>query len=569
MPSKQTDYVRKAREYARAVVSGKILACHWVKKACQRQLDDLDRPISAKWPYKFDRKKANRICAFVELMPHIKGEWAKRGEKIKLEPWQIFIYTTIFGWIHKDTKNRRFKIAYNCVARKNSKSTMSAPAGIYMTCADDEAGAEVYSVATTRDQAKISWEAALNMVKRQPDLRSAFGVDTSAHAIHQIKSASKFQALSADGNTLDGLNIHFAIIDELHAHRTRSVFDVVETACAARSQPLRWIITTAGSDQSGICYEQQIYVMKILDGIVDDPSYFGIIYMLDDEDDWQNEKNWIKANPNLNVSVDIEELRRLALKASKMPSALNNFLTKHMNIWVNANVALFDTTKWSQLADKSLNPEDFKEDACWIGLDFAPIHDFTSRVMLFRREEEDGTHYYCFAQHLLSEGEIEDSTNSSYSGWADEGWIHTNPGNQTDDRELEDDVVNIIESGYQVQEVCADPSRLQGVENRIGEKTGVQVVEVLQNIRNLSAATEKLSGLIADSKIHHNGDPVLAWMLSNVTGHYDRGGRVYPGKDRPECKIDGAVALITALSRAMIGEETESVYDNPQESIWL
>ena len=560
MPPKPKDYIRIAREYADGVVSGKITACHWVQRACQRQLDDLKRPVSKNWPFIFDEAKAIRVCRFLELMPHVQGEWANRGEKLRLEPWKCFIVTTVYGWIHKDTGFRRFKTVYEEEARKNGKSTSVAPLGVYATCADGEAGARVYSAATTREQAKLSWETAKQMVERESGLRKAFGVDTSAHAIHQVSSSSRFQALSADGQTLDGLNVSFAIIDELHAHSKRHVWDVIETACASRKQALRWAITTAGFDRSGICYEVRTYSTKILDGIVDDPSFFAIIYTLDDDDDWQDEKNWVKANPNLGVSVDIDELRRLALKAKKMPSALNNFLTKHMNIWVNANVALFDMIKWGQLADPKLSPEQFKEDLCWIGEDFAPIHDFSSRALLFRREQDDGTHYYVFCKHFLSEGEIEDSENDSYAGWALDGWISTNPGNQTDDRELEEDAISIIEDGYQVQEVCSDPSRMQGVENRIAEKTGVQVVEVLQNIRNLSGATELLQGLIADGKIHHNGDPVLAWMLSNVTGHYDRGGRVYPGKDKPEQKIDGATALITALSRAMIGESQDKEY---------
>ncbi len=561
------DYTRIANKYARDAVSGKIIACQWVIKACQRQLDDLER--TKNWPYKFDPKKANRICAFAEGLPHIKGEWAKRGEKLVLQPWQIFIYTTIFGWIHKNTGNRRFRTAYNEVARKNGKSSLSAPIGIYMMCADGEAGSEVYSAATTRDQAKICWEAALNMVRREPGLRQAFGVDVSAHTIHQISSGSRFQALSADGNTLDGLNIHCAIIDELHAHPNRRVYDVVETACAARVQPLRWIITTAGSDQSGICYEQRSYVTKILDKIVDDPSYFGIIYTLDPEDDWQNEDNWKKSNPNLDVSVDRAELQRLAMKAAEMPSALNNFLTKHLDVWVSASVNLFNVTKWHELANPSLKPEQFKDDPCWLGLDFAPRNDFSSLCQLFRREEEDGLHFYAFWKHYLSEGKIEESENASYAGWARDGWIITNPGNQTNTDQIEDNIADIYAQGYQIQELDADPSRTQGIENHVEQRTSATIVEVPQNPSNLCPATEYLSALISDGKIHHNGDPATAWMLSNVIGVPKGNWSLYPGKDRPENKIDAVTALLIALSRAMVNEYTGSIYDKPGEPLWL
>ena len=566
--AKEKDYLAIAEGYAADVMSGRMPACQWAVKACRRQFDDLEKAKGGQFPYRFDHEKASRICRFIEMLPHIKGEWAKNGSRIELQPWQVFILTGVFGWVSRDTGLRRFRTVFLEMSRKNGKSTFSSGVGLYCLCLDGEEGSDVFSAATTRDQAKIVWQDAWHMVERSPGLKSTFGVSTTAHAISQIATASRFQALSAEGNSLDGLNIHCAIVDELHAHRTRKVYDVLETATGARSQPLISNITTAGLDRSGICYEQRSYVTKILDGVVDDPSYFGIIYTLDPEDSWQDEENWIKSNPNLDVSVDREELRRLALKAAKMPSALNNFLTKHMDIWVNANIGLFNVTKWNELANPLLKVEDFKDDEAWVGLDFAPIHDFTCRVILFRREHDDGAHYYVFARHFLSEGEIAESDNSSYSGWAREGWISTNPGNMTDDRELEDDVVALVEDGYQVQEVDCDPSRMQGVEKRIAERTGVEVVEILQNIRNLSAATDNLIALIEDGRIHHNGDPVLAWMLSNTTGHWDRGGRVYPGKDRPENKIDAVTALITALSRAMIGETSGSVYDSLEE-VWV
>jgi phage terminase large subunit-like protein len=558
---KAKNYTLAANRYIKDILSGRVIACHWVKQACQRQLDDLQRPQSKQWPYKFDTKRANRICQFAEGLPHIKGEWAKKGMKLTLEPWQVFIYTTVLGWINVETGFRRFKTAYCEVSRKNGKSTLSAPLGIYMTCADEEAGAEVYSAATTRDQAKISWESAKHMVDREPGLRQAFDVDTSAHSIHQMSTASSFKALSSESNTLEGLNVHCAIIDELHAHKTREVWDVLETACGARKQPLRWTITTAGSDRSGICYEQRLYVTKILDNIADDPTYFGIIYTLDPDDDWKDESLWIKANPNLNISVDLSEMHQLAAKAKKIPSALSNFLTKRLDIWVNASVNLFNITAWQALADKSLKPEDFMEDPCWVGEDFAPRNDFSSRAQLFRREQEDGTHYYVFCKHFLSEGKIEESDNASYDGWAREGWIQTNPGNQTDDRDVEDDAVALFEEGYQIQEYCCDPSRTQGMETRIGERTEPdKVIEVPQNARNLCPATEKLSALIADGKIHHNGDPVLTWMLSNTVGRPVRGFGAYPDKERPENKIDGVSALLTALSRAMLAEQPEPEY---------
>jgi len=204
--AKGKNYVAIAARYAGDVVSGKILACQWTIKACRRQLDDLERAKSREFPYRFDRDRASRICRFIELLPHIKGEWAKNSARIELQPWQIFILTTVFGWVRRDTGLRRFKTAYLEMPRKQGKSSVSSGVGIYCCCADGEAGSETYSAATTRDQAKIVWQDAWNMVERSPGLKKAFGVSTTAHAISQISTASRFQALSAEGNSLDGLN---------------------------------------------------------------------------------------------------------------------------------------------------------------------------------------------------------------------------------------------------------------------------------------------------------------------------------------------------------------------------
>ena len=250
----------------------------------------------------------------------------------------------LFGWTMLPTHN----------------STFSSGVGLYSLCLDGESGAEIYSAATTRDQAKIVWQDAWHMVERSPGLKAAFGVSTTAHAISQVRTASRFQALSAEGNSLDGLNIHCAIVDELHAHRTRKVFDVLETATGARSQPLLWLITTAGSDRSGICYEQRTYLTKILDGIVKDETYFGVIYTIDDGDDWSDPKVWAKANPNYGVSVFPEDIARLCAKALKMPSAQNNFLTKRLSVWVNADSAYFNMVELAKCADPRLEAEAFR-----------------------------------------------------------------------------------------------------------------------------------------------------------------------------------------------------------------
>jgi len=348
------DHVKDANKYIEQVLSGAVPACEWVKKACQRQVDDLAQDD---FQFEFSQDKANRVCNFVELLPHVKGIWA--GQLARLEPWQKFILATVFGWVDKSTGLRRFRTVYIEVPRKNGKSFLTSAVALYMLVADGEAGAEIYSAATTREQAKIVFQSAQQMVRKSPALKAKFGIGVGAHNLHILSSASKFESLSAEGSTLDGLNIHFASNDELHAHKTRMVYDVIETATGARAQSLIWNITTAGSNQAGICFELRSYLTKILNNVFDDDSMFGIIYTIDPPkkgvngkpdfkgDDWTKPEAWIKANPNYDVSVFPNDIERLARKAMEISSAQNNFLTKRLNCWVNADTACMNMVKWN------------------------------------------------------------------------------------------------------------------------------------------------------------------------------------------------------------------------------
>ena len=265
-------YAAMARQYAEAVVAGDVLTCKWVQHACQRQLNDLVKFKGKASPYRFNPKlkdkegrtfqPADNLCAFIERLPHVKGPLA--GEPIRLEPWQVFILTTVFSWIKADG-NRRFRRSYIEVPRGNAKSTLSSALALYMLAADGEGGAEVYSLATTRDQARIVFGDAQTMARQSAGFRARFGVGVGAHNMHVMASGSKFEALSAEGSTLDGLNIHFGCVDELHAHKTRTVYDVVETGTGKRDNSLLWVITTAGSNRSGICYEVRTFVTRLLD----------------------------------------------------------------------------------------------------------------------------------------------------------------------------------------------------------------------------------------------------------------------------------------------------------------
>lgn len=341
-------------QYAEQVVAGEIVACELVRLACQRFLNDLEH--GPERGIYFIEDRAQHILEFYSFIPHVKGALA--GKPIDLMPWHVFILINIFGFViplideqtGKEVVDedgdvvfvRRFRTAYNEVARKNAKSTLSSGIGLYMTGADGEGGAEVYSAATTRDQARIVFEDAKNMLKKS---KATLGrlFEFNKLAIYQERTASKFEPLSSDANNLDGLNIHCGIVDELHAHKTRDVWDVLETATGARLQSLLFGITTAGFNKEGICYELRDYGIKVLRGQVDDDSFFAIIYTLDKDDDPFDETVWQKANPGLGVCKRWDDLRRLAKKAKEQVSARINFFTKHMNIWVTAESSWMDT----------------------------------------------------------------------------------------------------------------------------------------------------------------------------------------------------------------------------------
>ncbi|POR47069.1 phage terminase large subunit-like protein [Paraburkholderia eburnea] len=561
-----SSYAMTARRYAEAVVAGNVPACRWVKLACQRQLNDLARFKGKSSPYRFNPKLSDRsgkdfapadnLCALIERLPHVKGPLA--GEPITLEPWQVFILTTVFGWVQADGR-RRFRRSYIEVPRGNAKSTLSSAVGLYMLAADGEGGAEVYSLATTRDQARIVFGDAQTMARRSAGFRSRFGVAVGAHNMNVLASGSKFEALSAEGSTLDGLNIHFGCVDELHAHKTRTVYDVVETGTGKRNNSLLWVITTAGSNRAGICYEIRSFVTKLLEGVFEDDSQFGIVYGLDDGDDWTTEEALIKANPNWGISVQPEVLVPLQAKAMQLPSAVNNFKTKHLNEWVNADTAWMDMRAWDRCADTALDLDTFAGQPCWIGLDLASKTDIAALMLLFAHPEIEGG-YAIFGRYYLPEDTVMATSNSQYAGWMRNGRLTVTPGNVIDFGWIEADLIE-MSSRFQVQGVAFDPFQATQLSTRMLAE-GLPMIEVRPTVLNFSEPMKALEALVLQRRLIHDGDPVLGWMASNVVAHLDAKDNIYPRKERPENKIDGIVALIMALSRALVGDGTPKMPDD-------
>lgn len=547
-------YIEAAIRYAQAVVSGDVDVCSYVRRPCERQLAELALAQNDNFPYRFDVVRAERVCRFIERLPHIRGSW--KTETLRLEPWQCFILTTVFGWVDEHG-NRRFRSVYIEVPRKNGKSALTAGVGLYMLAADGEQGAECYSLATKREQALAVWTVARFMAKRQPALCKRFGIKVQARSILAEDGAGYFQALSSDENGLDGLNPHFAGIDELHAHRTRVVHDVMDSATGARAQPLLWEITTAGSDTSGICFETRDYVVKVLENVVEDLQTFGIIYTIDKADieakDWFSERVWKKANPNYGISVNPLDIKRKAKKAQATPGSLSEFQRKTLDIWTQADSPWMDMAAWAAAADQTLKLEDFKGERCWIGEDLASKVDIAAKVRVFER----GDCLYVLtntASFFLPEAAVKESSNASYAGWVGSGHLIATPGNIVDfdfiEESLREDAkrFEVVSVGYDPHQATQHATRMMA--------EGFPMVEVRQTVLALSEPMKELEARVLSKRLKHDGNPVLTWMMANVVAHLDVKDNIYPRKQKVENKIDGVVALIMAFAR-MQSEELQ------------
>lgn len=568
-------HVEAALYYCEEVISGDVLACELVKSACRRHLRDLKRQNTKSFPYWFDAAQAERACEFIEMLPHIKGEWAKRRELLTLEDWQSFFVTCIFGWkcartiedsdgnvlMHENT--RRFRTVYLEVARKNAKSTLLSAIGLYMLAMDGEEGAEIYSAATTHKQAKIVWADAKSMAQKAAGLRNYFGIDTNAKNISIIDSASKFEPLHSQGETLDGLNVHCAINDELHAHKKRDLYDVLETATGSRTQPLILNITTAGYNKSGICFELRTYLTKILQRIFADETFFGLIYTLDiargkqKADDPMDRSVWPKANPNYGVSVYPFDMERLAQKAEESPASMNNFLTKRLNIWCNAETAWMNMQEWDKCADVSLRETDFVEYDLWAGVDLASKIDMNCRANLYKKVIDGLTHVYCFPLFYLPEAAIQQASNSQYDGWRRRGLLIATPGNIIDMDQIESEIVELRDD-HNLREVCFDPGHNATQWAGHLEDEGLEMVEVRPTVLNFSEPLKWWEALVKDGRFHHDGNEIMTWMVSNVVVKQDFKDNIYPRKERVENKIDGPVAVCLAMNRLLADENLAS-----------
>ena len=563
MPTKYP-LTNKGAKYARDVVSGKILACLQVRQACQRQIDDLKKSKKPSYPYKFDKAKSEKFLSFNQLMPHVKGKWA--GTKIEVEPWQCFCFGVPFGWVRKGDNTRRFNEVFLLIPRKNGKSVEGAAVGLFMFSVDGESGAEVFSAAGSEAQAYEVFRPAWLMAQKEADFRKHFaiemmGTNKNPGNIYSMVSGSRFETVI--GKPGDGASPHCWIQDEFHESKTSESYDTGKTGMGARAEPMMWVITTAGTNTGYPCYALQKRCEKVLDGKISNDELFTVIFTVDKEDDWTDFKSWEKANPNMGVSVSRRFLKSQFKIALQDNSKQNIIKCKHLNIWSNAGSAWLNMVEWEKCFDPDILLEDFHGEAVYLGLDLASKIDIAAKMYLFKKDED----FYLFSKYWIPEERTFGEDMAHYAGWVHEGYMEATPGSRIDIEAIQDSIrqdakdFDLSGSENGGGEVCNDPwNSQQLITNLLNE--GVECVEIPQTVTILSEPMKEIEAVVKAGKLHHDGNPVTYWMIANICCRVDKKDNVFPFKEGNENKIDGGVAMITAMARAMYQKGMKSIYED-------
>lgn len=506
----------------------------------------------------FDENKAERVIKFINYLKHTKGVW--HGVPFDLLPWQDKIIKDIFGNI-KDNGYRQYNTAYVEIPKKNGKSEIAAAIALYLTCADSEWGAEVYGCAADRQQAPIVFDVAVDMVDQCPALKRRIKPIISQKRLVYMPLGSFYQVLSSEAFSKHGLNVHGVIFDELHAQPNRELFDVMTKGSGdARTQPLFFLITTAGTDRNSICYEVHQKADDILRGKKIDPTFYPVIYGIKDEDDWGNEANWYKANPSLGHTIDIEKVRAAYVSAKENPAEENIFRQLRLNQWVKQSVRWMPMDIWNKCSFE-VDPEKLKGRECYGGLDLSSTNDITAFVLIFPPTADDDK-YYVIPFFWIPEENLKLRVRRDhvpYDIWKKQGFLNTTEGNVIHYAFIENFIDELVKK-FNIKEIAFDRwGAVQMVQNLEG--LGFTVVPFGQGYKDMSPPTKELMKLTLEQKIAHGGYPALTWMMDNIYVRTDPAGNIKPDKEKSTEKIDGAVALIMALDRSIRHESKESVYE--------
>ncbi len=508
----------------------------------------------------YDETAADFAVNFIECLSHTKGTWA--GEPFELIDWQEQIIRDLFG-ILKPNGYRQFNTAYIEIPKKMGKSELAAAVALLLTCADGEERAEVYGCAADRQQASIVFEVAADMIRMCPALVKRCKILTATKRIVYLPTNSFYQVLSAEAYSKHGFNIHGVVFDELHTQPNRKLFDVMTKGSGdARMQPLFFLITTAGTDTKSICYEVHQKAKDILEGRKIDPSFYPVIYGAELDDDWTDSKVWKKANPSLGITVGMDKVRAAFESARQNPAEENIFRQLRLNQWVKQAVRWMPMEKW-EACKTEFEPEDLEGRVCYGGLDLSSSTDITAFVLVFPPIEGDDS-YYVLPYFWIPEENMEQRVlkdHVPYNVWKKQGHILTTEGNVIHYGFIEA-FIEELGKRYNIKEIAFDRwGAVQMTQDLEG--MGFTVVPFGQGFKDMSPATKELMNLVLSKRLKHNGNPVLHWMMDNVCVRTDPAGNIKMDKSKSTEKIDGAVATVMALDRAIRNAgPPESVYDS-------
>ena len=510
----------------------------------------------------YDKATADYAVGFIECLSHTKGTWA--GKPFELIDWQEQIIRDVFGTI-KSNGYRQFNTAYVEIPKKMGKSELAAAVALLLTCGDGEERAEVYGCAADRNQASIVFNVAADMVRLCPALSKRVKILDSQKRLIYLPTGSIYQVLSADVSNKHGFNTHGVVFDELHTQPNRKLFDVMTKGSGdARMQPLYFLITTAGNDTNSICYEIHQKAQDLLDGRKNDPTFYPVIYGADEADDWTDPKVWKKANPSLGITVGIDKVRTACESAKQNPAEENSFRQLRLNQWVKQAIRWMPMDKWDKCSFTT-DPDSLAGRVCYGGLDLSSTTDITAFVLVFPPEEEDDK-FIILPYFWMPEENIDLRVRRDhvpYEIWEKQGFLKTTDGNVVHYGFIEAFIEKLGEK-YNIREIAFDRwGAVQMVQNLEG--MGFIVVPFGQGFKDMSPPTKELMKLTLEEKLAHGGHPVLRWMMDNIFIRTDPAGNIKPDKEKSTEKIDGAVATIMALDRALrCGSDNrgESVYND-------
>ena len=509
----------------------------------------------------FDERKAQRVVRFIEALRHTKGEF--HGQPFHLLPWQEKIIRDVFGTVRDDDPTmRQYTTAYIEIPKKNGKSELGAAIALNMLINDDEWKAEVYSCASDRQQAAIVFDVAVDMVRQSPALMKRVKIIPSTRRMIYQPTGSIYQVLSSEVATKHGLNVSACIFDELHTQPTRALYDVMTQGSGdARRQPLWFLLTTAGTDRNSICWEVHQKALDILEGRKNDPRFYPVLFGLPDEADWTSEENWYRANPSLDHTITIDKVRDAFRKAQETPADENQFRQLRLNQWVKQSVRWMPMDKWDECGGV-VDPYALEGRACYAGLDLSSTSDLTALVLVFPPTSEDEPYialpFFWLPEETLSLRVRRDHV--PYDQWAKRGYIQTTEGNVVHYGFIERFICELGER-YDIREIAHDRWNATMMVQTL-EDDGFTMVPFGQGFKDMSPPTKELMRIVLEHKLCHGGHPVLRWNMDNAFVRTDPAGNLKLDKEKSTEKVDGAVALVMALDRAMKNQGGDSVYNH-------